>query len=299
MHILIADDDPVARLVLNKTLTRLGHTVVAFDNGRDALDALLAPNGPCFAILDWMMPGADGLTVCRAIRERQNPYVYVILLTSRDSLADMVEGLDAGADDFLGKPFDAIELRARLKSGERVLTLQANLLRASAELEHQATHDRLTSLWNRGMILDHLKRTLNRERREKSAVSVIIADIDHFKAVNDQFGHLAGDAVLREIARRMKVALRDYDAIGRYGGEEFLIVVSGEAVLARDLAERLRAAISSTPIADENREVSVTASFGLATTRVSGFDAEALIRAADHALYAAKTDGRNQVREEQ
>lgn len=296
MHILIADDDPVARLVLNKTLTRLGHTIVAFDNGSDALGALLAPNGPCFAILDWMMPGADGLTVCRTIRQRQNPYVYVILLTSRDSLADMVEGLDAGADDFLGKPFDAIELRARLKSGERVLTLQANLLEASAALEHQATHDRLTGLWNRGMILDHLKRTLSRERRDKRVVSVLLADIDHFKTVNDRHGHVTGDAVLREIGRRMRTALRDYDAIGRYGGEEFLIVVSGEAVLARDLAERLRAAISSTPIVDEDREVSVTASFGLATSRVSGFDEEALIRAADNALYDAKAAGRNQVR---
>ena len=296
MHILIADDDPVARLVLNKTLVRLGHTVVAFDNGSDALAALLAPNGPCFAILDWMMPGADGLTVCRTIRQRLNPYVYVILLTSRDSLADMVEGLDAGADDFLGKPFDAIELRARLKSGERVLTLQANLLEASAALEHQATHDRLTGLWNRGMIFDHLKRTLSHERRDKSVVSVIIADIDHFKTVNDQHGHLTGDAVLHEIGRRMKAALRDYDAIGRYGGEEFLIVLSGEAELARQLAERLRTAIGSTPIVDEGRDVSVTASFGLATTRDLGFDAEALIRAADNALYDAKAAGRNQVR---
>jgi two-component system, cell cycle response regulator len=298
MHILIADDDPVARLVLNRTLTRLGHTVIAFDNGSDAIEALLTPNGPCFAILDWMMPGADGLTVCRTIRKRETPYVYVILLTSRDSLADMVEGLDAGADDFLGKPFDAIELRARLKSGDRVLTLQANLLEASAALAHQASHDRLTGLWNRGMILDHLKRTVSREQREQQAVSVLIADIDHFKAVNDRYGHLTGDVVLREIGRRMKAALRDYDAIGRYGGEEFLVVVSGDAALARELAERLRTAIGSAPIVDDQgREVTVTASFGLATSRTIGFDTEALIRAADDALYGAKAAGRDQVKE--
>ncbi len=186
MHILIADDDPVARTVLGKTLVRLGHTVAAMDNGTAAIDTLLADDGPRFAILDWMMPGADGLTVCRAVRQRPTPYVYVILLTSRDSPADMVEGLDAGADDFLSKPFDAVELRARLRSGERVLALQSNLLEVQAALEHQATHDRLTGLWNRGMIIDHLKRALSQAQRARGAVSVVMADLDHFKAVNDQ-----------------------------------------------------------------------------------------------------------------
>ena len=296
MHILIADDDPVARTVLGKTLVRLGHNVAAVDNGTAAIEALLADEGPRFAILDWMMPGADGLTVCRAVRQRPSPYVYVILLTSRDSPADMVEGLDAGADDFLSKPFDAVELRARLRSGERVLALQSNLLEAQAALEHQATHDRLTGLWNRGMILDHLKRSASRGERERETVSVVMADVDHFKAINDAQGHIAGDAVLSAVARRMQTVIRGYDALGRYGGEEFLLVVSGDRALASELAERVRSVLADTPIDAGGQAIRVTASFGIASSADVGYDATGLINAADRALYEAKEAGRNTVR---
>jgi two-component system cell cycle response regulator len=242
-----------------------------------------------------MMPGADGLTVCRTVRQRPSPYVYVILLTSRDSAADMVEGLDSGADDFLAKPFDALELRARLRSGERVLTLQANLLEAQAALEHQATHDRLTGLWNRGMVLDHLQRALSRAQRERTAVSVVMVDLDHFKAVNDGFGHVTGDAVLREVARRMRGVLRDYDAIGRYGGEEFMMVVPGDAALARELAERVRRSLNASAIAEGDERIAITGSFGVASTSTAGYDATTLIQAADRALYEAKDAGRDRV----
>jgi two-component system cell cycle response regulator len=295
MHILIADDDPVARTVLGKTLVRLGHTVAAMDNGTAAIDTLLVDDGPRFAILDWMMPGADGLTVCRAVRQRPTPYVYVILLTSRDSPADMVEGLDAGADDFLSKPFDAVELRARLRSGERVLALQSNLLEVQAALEHQATHDRLTGLWNRGMIIDHLKRALSQAQRARGAVSVVMADLDHFKAVNDQYGHVTGDTVLCEVARRMRAVLRDYDAIGRYGGEEFMLVVNGDVSLARELADRVRTALNASDITEGDHRIAVTGSFGVASTTAAGYDPTTLIQAADRALYDAKDGGRDRV----
>ena len=296
MKILIADDEPVARRVLERTLQQLGHDVVVVANGTDALTALMAPEGPRMAIVDWMMPGTDGLGVCRAVRQRSSPYVYVILLTARDRPEDIVEGLDAGADDFLSKPVDAGHLRARLRSGERVLTLEANLLEAQAALKHQATHDRLTGLWNRGMVVDHLVRTLSQAEREGKVVTVVMGDLDHFKSINDRHGHHAGDAVLVEVARRMRSVLRKYDALGRYGGEEFLLVVGGDAALARTMAERVRAAVGSGPVVDGPLSVSVTVSFGIASTTDAGYDPDTLIDAADQALYRAKEAGRNMVK---
>ena len=296
MKILIADDEPVARRVLERTLQQLGHDVVMVANGTDALTALMAPEGPRMAIVDWMMPGTDGLGVCRAVRQRSSPYIYVILLTARDRPEDIVEGLDAGADDFLSKPVDAGHLRARLRAGERVLTLEANLLEAQAALKHQATHDRLTGLWNRGMVVDHLGRTLSQAEREGKVVTVVMGDLDHFKSINDRHGHHAGDAVLVEVARRMRSVLRKYDALGRYGGEEFLLVVGGDATLARTMAERVRGVVGSGPVVDGPLSVSVTVSFGIASTAEAGYDPDALIDTADQALYRAKEAGRNTVK---
>ena len=296
MRILIADDDPISRRLLKATLVRLGHEVVAVADGTEAITALLDPDGPQLAILDWMMPGADGLTVCRTIRQRPTPYVYVIVLTSRDRQADMVESLDAEADDFLTKPCDAVELRARLRSGERVITLQQNLLRAQAALQYEASHDQLTGLWNRGMILEHLKNEISRSRRKTSSVAAIMADIDHFKLVNDTHGHRTGDVVLHEVGQRMRGVLRDYDKLSRYGGEEFLLVIAGaDAAGARLVAERVRVAVASQPIRDGTLEMSVSLSLGVACTAVVGFEPDVLIQVADEALYQAKRRGRNRV----
>ena len=202
MKILIADDDPVSRRLLEATLVRFGHEVVAVADGREAVDTLLGENGPRLAILDWMMPKADGLTVCRTMRARSVTYVYIILLTTRDRREDMMAALDAEADDFLTKPFDVVELGARIRSGGRVLKLQEDLNAAQMAFHHEATHDRLTGLWNRGRILDQLGRELIRARREHRPLSVLIADIDHFKRINDTHGHQVGDEVLRQVAER-------------------------------------------------------------------------------------------------
>jgi diguanylate cyclase (GGDEF)-like protein len=296
MKILIADDEPVARRLLEKTLQQLGHTVTVVSNGSDALRELMVSDGPRMAIVDWMMPGVDGLGVCRAVRQRPSPYVYVILLTARDRPEDLVEGLNAGADDFLSKPLDPGHLRARLRAGERVLTLEANLLEAQAALRHQATHDRLTGLWNRGMVVDHLDRALGQAEREGKTVSVMLGDLDHFKSINDRLGHHAGDAVLIEVASRMRAVLRKYDAVGRYGGEEFLLVVAGDAGLAYNMAERVRVAVAAQPVEANGVRVDVTISFGIATTADTGYDADRLVEAADRALYRAKETGRNVVK---
>jgi len=297
MHILIADDDPVSRRLLQGTLTRLGHEVIAVSDGTAAISGLLSPDGPRLAILDWMMPGADGLAVCREVRRRPEPYVYVVLLTARDKREDMVAALDAGVDDFLTKPLDSSELRARLHSGERVLALQERLLETQAALRHQATHDYLTGLWNRRMILEELTRQLNRAAHEGRPFAVAIADLDHFKQINDTHGHGTGDAVLLTAAQRIRSVLRDYDAVGRLGGEEFLLLLPGcDNEGAWQIAERARAAVAAEPMGGPVVPIPMSLSLGVAAAKVgTRADATALIEAADAAMYRAKANGRNQV----
>jgi two-component system cell cycle response regulator len=296
MRILIADDDPVSCRLLEATLVRLGHEVVSVANGTDAMTALLNPNGPPLAILDWMMPGADGLTVCRAVRQRPAPYVYLILLTARSRREDRVAGLDAEADDFLTKPFDAVELRARLRCGERVIDLQEDLLEAQEALRFEATYDRLTGLSRREVVLDQLDREVARARREGRPLAVLMIDLDNFKQINDTHGHPAGDAVLREAADRLRGIVRNYDFIGRYGGEEFLLVLPGCTIAAaRQIAERARAVIATEPFHIDHVEMPTTISLGLAWTGGAQEDAGTLLQVADNALYRAKAEGRNRI----
>lgn len=294
MKILIADDDPVSRHLLERTLAGLGHEVVAVSDGSAATAALVEVDGPPLAILDWMMPGADGLTVCRSVRQRGSPYVYIIILTGRQRREDMVAALDAEVDDFLTKPFDALELRARVRSGERVLDLQERLLRTQHQLRKQATHDGLTGLWNRSMVLDQLTTELGRAGRERKPLSIAMADIDNFKHINDAHGHGAGDVVLREAAERMRSVLRLYDGLARYGGEEFMLLLPGcDTTTALDIAERARAAVAAEPARMDVLALPMTISVGVACTVDATLDPTALIAAADEALYRAKAKGRN------
>jgi two-component system, cell cycle response regulator len=297
MRILIADDELMSRRMLEATLTRLGHEVMAVADGSAALEALLEPSGPRLAILDWMMPGKDGLEVCRALRKESQAYVYAILLTARASAEDVITGLDAGADDFLTKPFNAGELRARLRSGIRVLELESGLLEAQEKLRRYASIDHLTGLWNRRMILEQFDRELNRVRRENRPLTIALVDIDRFKAVNDTHGHSAGDTVLRETASAIRSQLREYDFVGRYGGEEFLMLLPGCGEDdARRIAERVRERIEATPAVAGDIVIPVTASFGLATIhKPDAVSSTAIIEAADEALYRAKEGGRNRV----
>ncbi|MEO8258698.1 MAG: diguanylate cyclase [Acidobacteriota bacterium] len=296
MRILIADDDRMSRRLLEGALTQMGHQVVSVADGLEAIRVSALPNSPPLAILDWMMPGADGLAVCRAIRQRAAPYVYIILLTARSRHEDMVAGLLAEADDFLKKPLDPDELRARLRSGERVLALQERLMAAQDTLRHQATHDGLTGLWNRAMVFDQLERELARARREGQSLAVIMADIDHFKHVNDVYGHAAGDAVLRETAMRLVAVPRSYDMVGRYGGEEFVLLLpSCGLVEAEIVAERVRRAVNDKPITVGMITLPVSVSLGVACASNEHDTAETVLIKADEAMYRAKAMGRNRV----
>lgn len=298
MNILIADDDAVSRRLLQITLERAGYTVTAVDNGMTAVRALSQADGPRLALLDWVMPGMDGPAVIRRVRElREQPYVHMILVTSKQSKKDVVAGLDSGADDYLIKPFDPQELRARLRTGRRILLLEDRLVEAREEMRFRATHDPLTSLWNRGMIEELLHRELGRARRdpEHSCLSLVLGDIDHFKEVNDRYGHAAGDAVLREVAARFLGSVRSYDTVSRYGGEEFLILLSGcDMNCAATRAEEIRKTIESRPVATSEGMVPVTISLGVALSlHWENLDGDGLIQQADAALYRAKRAGRN------
>lgn len=296
MKILVAEDDPVSRHLLQVALCRSGYEVLVATDGVEAFRVLEQPDCPRLAILDWMMPLKDGIEVCRAIRKRgSEPYVYMILLTAKGQQVEVVEGLEAGADDYLTKPFDLLELKARLRVGQRLVELQEQLVSAREQLRIEATHDSLTGLWNHGSILEIAQRELTRAKREGTPVAAIMADLDHFKKVNDTYGHAAGDAVIFEAARRMSDSVRPYDSIGRYGGEEFLIVTPGCSMEETvQLAERLRESICEQPIESATHSLTVTLSLGVADAAEFS-QAEQLVRAADDALYRAKRGGRNRV----
>jgi diguanylate cyclase (GGDEF)-like protein len=282
--------------MLQALLGKWGYDVVATEDGNAAWENLKSPESPRMALLDWMMPGQNGVDVCRALRKmRPEPYTYILLLTAKDAKESVVEGLESGADDYLTKPFNPQELKARIRVGLRLLELEDNLVQAREAMRFKATHDTLTGTWNRGAILETLDREVWRSRREGPSLGVLIADLDHFKAVNDTYGHLAGDAVLREVTRKMQTDVRPYDAVGRYGGEEFLVLLPGcNSSETKVKAERLRETIVREPIATPSGILKVTMSVGgVATVEWPNDTPNQILQMADLALYRAKEEGRN------
>lgn len=294
MRILIADDSNVSRHLLESIVKKWGYEVIATSDGNQAWEVLQRPDAPRLAILDWMMPGLTGPEVCRLVRESgSDPYTYILLLTSRTQKEDVIEGMTAGADDYIVKPFDRQELNVRLRAGRRIVDLQAALLEAQAALRYQATHDALTNVSNRA----HIRQFLSAQVASGGPVGIIMLDIDRFKLVNDTYGHVAGDGVLVAAAERLSGLLTDNDRIGRYGGEEFLLVCRREPEDLAHFAECLRQGISSQPITVSGFDLTISASFGVAATdECPKIDEIALLKAADAALYEAKNSGRNCVR---
>ncbi|MGD1054148.1 MAG: diguanylate cyclase [Candidatus Dormibacteria bacterium] len=292
--ILIADDSMVVRAVLRRQLETDGHTVVEAVNGEEAIDACREYH-PDVILLDVEMPVLDGhATLARLKADPQLKDIPVVFLTGRVDTADVVNGLRLGAHDYLRKPFEANELMARVSAALRTKWLQDELRARNAELDRVSRIDMLTNIYNRRHLDEHLRSVISSARRHDRSVGVLLVDIDHFKDVNDEHGHLAGDAVLREVASRLQQAMRTEDALGRWGGEEFLAVLTDtppEGV--RTMAERLRQVIAAAPFTlDDGSQIRVTVSVGHTN---GSDDAEVLVHRADDALYVAKAEGRNRI----
>ena len=299
MQALVVDDSAVYRKLIGDHLRSWGFGVTLAETGSEAWGILEQPDAPKLVLLDWVLPDLDGIELCQRIRQAgsSGPYVYVILLTSKEGHQNMLDAMQAGADDYLMKPFDELELKARLLVGKRILDLQEELVAARESMRRAATQDSLTGLMNRGEIVGMLVRELERARREHKPVGVILGDVDNFKSVNDTFGHLFGDEALREVGRRLRAQLRVYDSVGRYGGEEFLLILPNcdlPNALAR--ANELRETVASTPVVCSGEERLITMSMGVAVSDCDGKnEVEMLLNRADAGLYAAKESGRNRI----
>lgn len=296
MKILIAEDDATSLMILTAVVSEWGYDPLAVEDGAQALDILQAENPPRLLLLDWEMPKFNGLALCKHIREEEtsNP-PYIILLTGRSDTDDIVTGLKGGANDYISKPFENAELQARLQVGRRMLDLQDELNRAKEAMAFQANYDELTGLMNRRAVMKAIELEIERSKRNLQPLYICMCDIDHFKKINDTHGHLVGDAVLKEIAQRFNTSLRPYDLCGRYGGEEFLIILNSEESHVQSLFERVRQAIANKPFKHEQAVINVTISCGvtLYSPPTDERNSTQLLTDADTALYQAKNTGRN------
>jgi len=298
MRILVAEDDPVSLRLLQTCLVEWGYEVTSVTDGQKALEVLQNPEAPRLAIIDWIMPGKEGVEICREVRNRgKKPYIYILMLTAKVRKQDIVEGLESGADDYLIKPYNPYELRARLRAGRRILDLQEQLVSAYRLIEAQMTVDPLTGVWSCNVILDILKRQLALSSQSDSPMSLVVANIDHFRDINATFGPLAGDTVLREVARRFRAALRPPDSIGRSVADEFAMVLPGcDAPTAATLAEKFRARVDRRAVDTSEGVVPVTASLGvMVTPSEKALDLDTAWGLATAAVARAKAKGRNRV----
>jgi diguanylate cyclase (GGDEF)-like protein len=295
--VLIADDDRVSCKLLANLLAKWGYQVEMVNDGAEAKRELLKANAPQLAILDWMMPGLEGPDVIKAVRAaRHEPYIYMLMVTSKAEQEDLLKGLEAGADDYLKKPFDPAELRARLRVGARILGLERSLSSAREITEHQATHDLLTGVYNRPTILEILGQEVSRCRNEGHKMALMVADVDNFRAINEAHGHIAGDQVIKVLATKMVSPLRPKDSVGRFGGEQFLILAPNCTLnQAMVNAERLRSKIANERFVVERSSITLTISVGVSVIKDGATDGKAALREAEVALQKAKRNGRNRV----
>lgn len=298
-RVLLADDEPVQRMLIGRMLTRAGYEVIAAEDGQQALQLMQSGN-ISLLVTDWEMPNLDGIGLCRAVRSMQlSHYVYTIVVTSRDAVEHVVMGLQSGADDYLTKPVTEPELLARLNAGKRLVEMERSLRAANEENRRLSITDALTGVFNRRYLMDQLDREIERSQRYQRPLSLFLCDVDHFKRINDNYGHQCGDETLIKFAEVLRTGLRDTDWLARYGGEEFVVVLPETDVhAASHVAERCRALLAQSPLKLESRSLPVTASFGVAGWEQGTpptAETDKLIAVADAGVYTSKANGRNQV----
>lgn len=299
MKILVVESSAITQQLLERNLHQWGYETLCFSSENEAHDIILSENCPRLALLDWNIPVINGLELCRMIRSRsRDSYIYTILLSARNKPEDLVQGLDAGADDYITKPFNPHELHVRLRTGERIIQLQSDLLKAREQLQQAAITDALTGLYNRRALFSQIQQELIRSKRSNSPLGLILIDIDHFKSINDSYGHIAGDHILKEAASRIIDAIREYDIAGRYGGEEFLIQAPEcDEHSIRCIAERIRLNFQNKLFVVTGQSIPISISAGCISVSGETYDypVEQLIHQIDQALYKAKRNGRNRV----
>jgi len=279
--------------MVSDMITIIGHQPIAASNGYEALDILAQQHIP-FAIVDWMMPEMDGIELIHRIRAQfSERYIYIIMLTARDSGDDIATGLEIGADDYVSKPFPVREMRARINSGIRLIGVQERLLDSGEQMENLVSRDHLTKLYNRRRFSELATDALETH----PTASLFMLDLDHFNRVNDMYGHPAGDKVLQHVASICTEEVDKEGILGRYGGEEFIGLLPGfTKAQAMVLTEGLRHAIAANPVQLPVERLAVSASLGVATLQAnSGESLLDLVQRADAALYRAKREGRNRV----
>ncbi len=291
-RILIADDKAINRRMLKSIIEEMGMESIEAHDGEEACRILKREDAPQIVLLDWIMPKINGLEVCRRIaleRSQSQKYSYIILVTSKDEDDEINEGFLAGADDYITRPFNRNELRMRLRVGVRIVQMQRDLLK----LLHW---DPLTNALNRRTALERLDEEIKRSKRCQSPLSIAMLDIDHFKEINDTHGHLVGDMVLKEVVTRIFHSLCSYDLIGRYGGDEFILLFPNAKLADATLTcNHIQNSFTHNPIISADLKLFVTVSIGVTAQNAASDLADALIQHADAALYKAKRQGRNQV----
>ncbi len=294
-NILIIEDDKDSRELLKIYLTKWNYNVFEASKPFAALE-LIKTHSIQMALIDWVLDETSGIEICNLIRNKfRDNYVYIIIITGQKTRRDVVEALSQGADDYLMKPFNFEELKVRIKAGERILTYQNNLKDCYDKLYEASIKDPLTGTFNRQTILERLNSEFERAKRLNDDLSVIMSDIDFFKRVNDSYGHLVGDSVLKHIGKILKKSIRKYDTVGRYGGEEFLIILPHTSIkVAKNIAERVRQSLKNEVFIIKNFSIPITMSFGIShISRAS--NSSLLLQQADQMLYEAKRRGRNKV----